>query len=460
MSSTSPTGVARRRFNLFRAFFDWLQNVPIEEPVDRRNAPMVQILLLLLCVGVPAMSLPRWLMIARGAEPLDYLAEVITAATIFMAYFNLWLLRHGFFKLAVELFLSMSLVLMAVSYLHTGLDEELRAQVTQAFPLVLGGLLLGRRTLWLIALALIVIFGVGALVDASHDLPNVQGAESHWLTFIRSSIGFVVIAVILDRAVSALRETLDIAHRHGEALERTRQILEQEIVQKERSQALLVQSQKIEAVGRVSSGLAHDFNNILGLITGYATRPDAFERHEVAIDSLEGIKHAAQRGSVAVRRILALGRKQLGTPETLDLHDTMAELQPLMRQIFSHNVALHVDLPEQRLPVCLDRSELELALLNIVGNARDAMPNGGTFTLKAWRHGHRVELMLADSGHGLSPEARAHLFEPFFTTKAEGSGLGLAAVKRFVEEAQGDIRVESAEGVGTTLYISLPLANE
>ena len=456
MSSISPATAIRP----LDAFLAWLRNVPVDNPVDRRNAPMVQILLLLMCVGVPALSLPRWIMVARGAEPLDYLVEVINAATIFMVYFNLWLLRHGYFKLSVELFLSMSLVLMAVSYWHTGLDAEVHSQVTQAFPLVLGGLLLGRRTLWLIVLAMQVILGIGALVDASRDVPGMQGEDAHWVLFIRSGIGFLVIAIILDRAVSALRETLDLAHRRGEALERTQQELQQEIQEKERSQAMLVQSQKIEAVGRVSSGLAHDFNNILGVIMGYASKPDAFERHDVALDSLEGIKLAAQRGAIAIRRILGLGRKQLATPETFDVRAAMADMQPLIQQIFGQRVTLRAELPDQSLPVHVDRAEFELAVLNIVGNARDAMPHGGTFTLAAARDGEHVTLRFADTGQGMSADAREHLFQPFFTTKPAGlgSGLGLAAVKHFVDGAHGSIRVESAETIGTSILIRLPAA--
>lgn len=458
MSSTSSATATRRRFRPLCAFLAWLRNVPIDNPVDRRNAPMVQILLLLMCVGVPVLSLPRWITVARGAEPIDYLVEVINAATIFMVYLNLWLLRRGFFKRSVELFLSMSLVLMAVSYWHTGLDAEVHSQVTQAFPLVLGGLLLGRRTLWLIVLAMLIIFGIGTLVDVSRDVPGMHGEESHWITFIRSGIGFLVIAIILDRAVSALRETLDLAHHHGEALERTQRALQQEILEKERSQAMLVQSQKIEAVGRVSSGLAHDFNNILGVIMGYASKPDAFERHEVALDSLEGIKLAAQRGAIAIRRILGLGRKQLSTSETFDARIAIADMQPLIQQIFGQRIALVADLPDQPLPVHLDRAEFELAVLNIIGNARDAMPHGGTFTLKAVPDIEHIDLQFADTGQGMSPEAREHLFEPFFTTKSAGlgSGLGLAAVKHFVDKARGSIRVESVENVGTTVHIRLP----
>ncbi|MFC5743014.1 ATP-binding protein [Dyella tabacisoli] len=462
MSSSTWAAEAslRRSYNPFRLLARWLGNVPIADPVDRRNAPMTQVLLLIFCIGTPLLSIPRWVMLMHGVMPIDYLIEGITLVSTLVPLTSLVLLRRGRFKLAIGLFLAMSLALMGLSYGLTGLDEELHVQVTHVFPIVLGGLLLNRRALWLILLALLGILGLGAAVDIMHDASGSHGP--HIVTFLRSGIGFAVVAVILDRAVSALRETLSLANRRGEELQHMRHALEQEIIEKERSQSMLVQSQKIEAVGRVSSGLAHDFNNILGVIMGYASRPDAIDKHKVAVDSLDGIKLAAQRGALAVRRILSLGRIEQNASEVFNIHAAIEDMLPLIQQIFGKRIELRAQISEQALLVRLNRVEFELALLNIATNARDAMPDGGVFSLKTDARDGQVVLTLADNGTGMAAETLDRLFEPFYTTKPNylGSGIGLAVVKRFVDEAAGHIEVTSEPGHGTTLNLVLPLANE
>ncbi|MFC5741782.1 ATP-binding protein [Dyella tabacisoli] len=443
-----------RTLNPFRWFARWLRNVPIDDPLEWRNAPMLQILLLILCIFFPLSIIPHW--VTRGNQPIDWPSEVRNLFTMSLFWFCFWLVRRGRFKFSTGLFIAGTLVLMSISYRHHGLKAELALQATQIYPLVLGGLLMGRRALWGITLAMLAMLGMGALVDNYEGDGNTTMAI---INFIRCGLGFVIVAVILDRSVSALRETLNLANLRGEDLLRIQKTLQQEILEKERSQAQLIQSQKVEAVGRISSGIAHDFNNILGVIMGYASRPDASDSLPVATDSLDGIKLAAQRGAMAIRRILSLGRNESSTLELIDTRTVVGDMLPLIQQIFGKRVVLRTHLTDDALPVHINRSELELTLLNIATNARDAMPDGGTFTIAATAEGEHALISLTDNGLGMSAEVRERLFDLFYTTKPEGlgSGIGLAVVKRFVDDAGGRIEVLGEQGQGTSLRIYLPL---
>jgi signal transduction histidine kinase len=457
MTDVTANGVkefASSTRNPWKWFMRWLRAVPIDDPVQWRNAPMMQILLLIFGIAFPLSVLPHWL--TRGDIPIDWPAEIRNVATISVIWFSFWLVRRGHFRASVNTFISMTLVLMAISYQHHGLNAELAIQATQVFPIVLGGLLLGRRTLWAIVLALLAILGMGAVVDSLRE-----GGDSIMavINFIRCGLGFLVVGVILDRAVSALRETLELARQRGEDLQRTEAALRQEIIEKEHSQTQLIQAQKVEAVGRVSSGMAHDFNNILGVIMGYASRPDAAESLPVAVDSLDGIKLAAQRGGMAIRRVLGLGRSTGTMLEIVSVNAVITDMLPLVQQIFGSRVALHAALADEAMPVLVDRGEFELAMLNIATNARDAMPEGGNFTIEARTEEEDVHIVLSDDGTGMDTQTRERLFDLFYTTKpaSHGSGIGLAVVKRFVDDAGGRIEVHSEQGQGTRFEIRLPL---
>jgi signal transduction histidine kinase len=435
---TADTSASSR--NPLNWFMRWLRKPPIVDPVERRNGPMLQVLLLILSIGYTLSLIPEWLIPPHN--PFDLATLLRDIVTFSMFWSCLWVVRTGRFRLSASLLIGMTLVLMAISYQHHGITRELPLQATQIYPIVLGGLLLGRRALWAITLAMLCILGTGALVDGMRPGGDTEMAV---INFVRCSLGFLIVAVILDRAVSSLRDALELANRHREDLQR--------------SQAQLIQAQKVEAVGRVSSGIAHDFNNILGVIMGYASRPDASESLPVAADSLDGIKLAAQRGAMAIRRILSLGRNQNVVREVVDVHAVIGDILPLMQQIFGARVVLRTHLVEQAIPVWLDRSEFELTLLNLATNARDAMPGGGTFSIVTASDGDAALITLTDDGQGMDAETRERLFDLFYTTKPEGlgSGIGLAVVKRFVDDAGGDIDVTSEKGRGTAIRIRLPL---
>jgi len=227
------------------------------------------------------------------------------------------------------------------------------------------------------------------------------------------------------------------------------------------------QAQKIEAIGQLTGGVAHDFNNLLMVILGGLSmieRPgDPARRTRI----LEGMRHAAERGASLSRQLLAFARRQPLTAEPVDLRAQLAAMQELLDRALRGDVHVTTDFAEDLWAVLADPAELELVLLNLCVNARDAMPDGGTITIAASNapgldadglHGDFVILSVKDDGAGMPPEVLARVFEPFFTTKeiGKGSGLGLPQVYGFAEQSGGAVKVESAPGRGTTVTLTLP----
>ena len=235
-----------------------------------------------------------------------------------------------------------------------------------------------------------------------------------------------------------------------------------------------LQAQRMDAVGRLAGGVAHDFNNILTAIasfTEFAIR--ALPKEHAAIDDLEQVRQAVQRAAGLIRQLLAFSRQQVMTPVVLNLSDVVRNLVPMLRRLIPESVALHSFLDPDLWSVRADPVQIEQILVNLVVNSRDAMPNGGTLTIttsqatldEAYiRDGHRdaaigdyAVLSVSDSGVGMDAATKARVFEPFFTTKpaGHGTGLGLSTVYGIVKQSGGSIWLYSEPGRGTTVKIFL-----
>jgi two-component system, cell cycle sensor histidine kinase and response regulator CckA len=223
-------------------------------------------------------------------------------------------------------------------------------------------------------------------------------------------------------------------------------------------------SQRVEALGRMAGGIAHDFNNLLGVIRGYAELLLRYPHGEDDLRAaLEEVISASDRGARLTSQLLAFGRRQLLRPHAVDLRAALGEMDGMLRKILGEGVTLEVLSPG---PVWarVDPSRLEQVVLNLVVNARDAMPAGGRMTIeaRAERDGGGAalpaRLRFTDTGEGMPPEVLEHVFEPFFTTKAEGkgTGLGLSTVYGVVTQSGGSVTVESVPGRGTTFEVTLP----
>jgi signal transduction histidine kinase/CheY-like chemotaxis protein len=272
--------------------------------------------------------------------------------------------------------------------------------------------------------------------------------ERRWLPVevdaIRAAAAILGAAIGRDRADERLRDSLD----------------------------LLRQAQKMEAIGRLAGGVAHDFNNLLTVITGFSgllldrLAPDDPSRHDV-----EQIAEAAERAVAVTGQLLAFSRRQLLQPLPVDLNEVVAHTEGMLRRLIGEDVALVTRLDAGVGIVYAEPGQIEQIIVNLVVNARDAMPAGGRIEIATGlteqpsgnslglSGGAYASLTVADSGVGMDSETRARIFEPFFTTKetGKGTGLGLATVYGIVAQSGGGIAVESTPGRGTTFTIYLPV---
>ncbi len=238
------------------------------------------------------------------------------------------------------------------------------------------------------------------------------------------------------------------------------------------------QAQKMEAVGRLAGGVAHDFNNLLTVITGYSdlllTSRDLKDAQRTA---LEQIRRSAERGGALTHQLLAFSRRQPMTSRSVHMNDLIMQIEKMLRRLIGEDIDLVTIPAATRDTVTADPGRLEQVIMNLVVNARDAMPNGGKLTIESGninlgdtfsaKHlglsaGNHVMLSITDTGVGMDEETQSHLFEPFFTTKGPGSGtgLGLATAYGIIRQSGGAIGMFSELGAGTTARIYLPLAEE
>jgi len=247
-----------------------------------------------------------------------------------------------------------------------------------------------------------------------------------------------------------------------------------DVTDRKQLEAQLRQSQKMEAIGRLAGGVAHDFNNLLSVISGYA---ELILRGLPADSSQRGkgeeILKASARAAALTRQLLAFSRQQVLQPKIFDLNAVVSEMQGMLERLIGVDIVLDTRLAPQLGRVRADPGQVEQVVMNLVVNARDAMPNGGRIALSTRdvemdesyvrdhlgsRAGPYVLLEVSDNGHGMDAETQAHIFEPFFTTKekGKGTGLGLATAYGVVKQSGGYIWVDSRPGKGTTFYVFLP----
>lgn len=440
----------------------WLWRAPVADPVDRRNAPMLQVVLLLLGTTSPLMWAYRAFIADIPWRPGELQGMAMSLLVSTTALAGVLLIRRGRLQWAIRQMLVVIAATMILGYALHGFNSGRYEQPLLVVWIVLAGLMVGRRALWLMYAAVVLAFVLGTLADARVATDPIDTGFNLAVNGFIHAVMFLLIAVVVDRSVTALRETLAEATRRGDELARTNRLLGDEMAERERVQTQLVHAQKVEAVGRLASGVAHDFNHLLGLILGYAAKGRASDDNAELKNALGGVESAGRRAAAVAHKLLDFGRRDGLRIERFDAGDALRELQPMLRQLFDPRVRIGLVLPEDALPVEFDRARFDLVVLNIAANANDAMPEGGRFDVAASRSvdGRGLVLELRDSGQGMDESVRARLFEPFFTTKpaGQGTGLGLSVVHDLVLAAHGGIVVDSAPGQGTTVRIELPFA--
>ena len=283
--------------------------------------------------------------------------------------------------------------------------------------------------------------------------------------------------------ISAIVEARETAARLSSILEtkvaeRTKALteaaveLQAEMRRRQDMQASLLQSQKLEALGQLTAGVAHDFNNILTAIHGSFELIASRAQEPRVLSLVRSGKRAADRASSLTRQLLNFGRQETLQPTVLDVEQALHQASELIGHAVGASITRSVDIASGVWPVLTDGHQLEIALLNLSINARDAMPNGGRLIISARNlasaerpktlpFSEYVSIDVRDSGQGMPPDVLSRALEPFFTTKGEGkgTGLGLAMVHAFALRSSGTVRIESREGIGTTVSIVLPRAS-
>lgn len=292
-----------------------------------------------------------------------------------------------------------------------------------------------------------------ALRECTEDGKDLD--QEHRFLPVGGSERCVVARARLGRDASGRAERLigtlvDVTHRRRDEEER-RQLLEQ-----------LARARRLEAVGRLAAGVAHDFNNHLTIIQGSAEHLALSAGFgESAREPLQNIHEAVKSAASLTSELLAFSRDQQRSTriESIDLNDVVRDAAKFLRRLLPENVGLELTLSEPLPKIRCDREQIDRVLLNLVVNARDAMPEGGRITLRTERREAEAVLEVRDTGAGMTPEVMARIFEPFFTTKrSHGTGLGLATVFGIVSQNGGTIAVESEVGRGTCFTLRLPLA--
>jgi PAS domain S-box-containing protein len=236
-----------------------------------------------------------------------------------------------------------------------------------------------------------------------------------------------------------------------------------EVTARVQLEAQLRQSQKMQAVGQLASGLAHDFNNLLMVVSGYAeTLAGRLKSDAEASAALEEIQRASDHGAALTRRLLALSRPSALKRVPVDLNGLVRENEQMLRVMLGESLTLLLEVAPGEAVVRADGGALEQVLVNLVANARDALPHGGTVRVATYARGGQAALVVHDNGVGVTPALRERIFEPFVTTKpaGSGSGLGLYVVYSIVSGLGGEIDLQTEVGAGTRITVSLPLTRE
>jgi len=304
--------------------------------------------------------------------------------------------------------------------------------------------------------------------------------KSETLAYARSPlprvtfVGGILLSALLAFAVFMAES----AQLQARQLETTNKKLKQEIANRMQTEETLRQAQKMEAVGRLAGGVAHNFNNMLMVIRGHAALSlnRVHSDHPLRRDLIEIVK-TTDRAASLTRQLLAFSRKQMLQLRVLDLNTLVNQMAELLPSVLGEDIHLKLDLDPQLGRVKIDAAQMEQVIMNLVFNARDAMPTGGDLTISTantqldddWvrlhpgaRPGPHVVLAIRDTGHGMDADIQARMFDPFFTTKDrdKGTGLGLSTVYGTIDQSGGSITVSSKPGEGTTIQIFLPRVEE
>jgi two-component system, cell cycle sensor histidine kinase and response regulator CckA len=303
---------------------------------------------------------------------------------------------------------------------------------------------------------------LGRLAEDYRYAGSLNGIEVQW----KRKDGRVIIVRLSGCAASSTDEPEEVVL----------ELIAEDITDRRQLEEQLRQAQKMDAVGRLAGGVAHDFNNLLMVINGYTeVLLEQLEKGSDMHHKVQSIQQAADRAATLTRQLLAFSRKQLLELKVIDVNSVIGDMERLLRPLIGENIELVTRLSTQTGHTRADAGQLEQVIMNLVVNAKDAMPDGGKLTVQSSdvtvRHdsehrfiqpGRYAVISVADTGHGMDAETQSRIFEPFFTTKekGKGTGLGLSTVYGIVKQSNGYVFAQSEPGAGTTFYVYLPRVEE
>ncbi|SFS30844.1 ATP-binding protein [Brevundimonas viscosa] len=293
------------------------------------------------------------------------------------------------------------------------------------------------------------------------DTPASQRFSRYAGMMLVLALAALLIAVLALTQSALRRANRSLSTRAAELAEANAR-LQEEMVEREKAEEALRQSQKMEAIGRLTGGVAHDFNNLLMVVSSaidLMQRSDNPERRRTLMD---GMRQAVDRGSGLTRQLLAFSRQTPLRTAVIDAGEQIESMRILLERSLREDIAVEIDVRRPLKPIEVDVGELELAILNLAVNARDAMPEGGTLSISVRPRGETVCVEVRDTGVGIPPDLIGRIFEPFFTTKAvgKGTGLGLSQVYGFARSSGGSVTVASPADGGAIFSLCLPATDK
>jgi len=333
---------------------------------------------------------------------------------------------------------------------------------------VIGGMCAGAVVLSASHLSSLLAFLLSASVPvAGHFIAEGTAADSALGAMI------IVFAAALSLAGAHLNRVFTDTMRLRFELNEANLRLQAEMAERLATEATLRQAQKLEAVGQLTGGIAHDFNNLLTIMIGnLAVASERADANSAISPLLQNTMQAAERGVALIQRLLAFARRQRLDPQSVDLGGLVAGIEELLQRTVGPAVRLEIAADPDLAPALVDANQVELAILNLAINARDAMPDGGTLRIGLHNRGldstspaelapgRYILVAISDNGTGMDEATRSQAFDPFFTTKevGSGSGLGLPMVQGFAVQSGGAVQIRSSPGQGTTVELWLPQA--
>ena len=443
---------------------------------------------LLVALNVLAIAIPLvCVSLALQAFSSDTLTRAMLALCLWGIVFPLLRLLHSrmTFRTAARVLLIVLLITAAMVEVRGGLT--IGSLAVSVLVILLSTLFFGRRGAAVALLAVLLItMASGILVVKGYVPPMAKDLWDPlnfavWVrqTFILGLLGIVMAATelyVVERLAHQVDVHQNLAAREREqrlALEQSERERVREREQRELAQRALEQSRRIEALARMAGGVAHDFNNALTVIVGGAEMARLRRNFPEEVEEyLNEVLRAAGGAADLSRRLLMLGRHHISKPQPMAIASLVDRLHTPMRRILADDIRLELNPPSDDAIVLVDETQLERALLNLVINAGDAMPRGGTVTI-AWHSadvvsvanladGRYVSVTISDTGQGMNRETIERIFDPFFTTKSDkgGTGLGMVTVYAFAKESGGTVEVTSTLGTGTTITLWLPEARD